>query len=552
MAFQVSPGVQVKEIDLTNVVPAVSTSIGAMVGDFNAGPIGEITTISSESELVSVFGQPSEATYVDFMQAASFLKYGRSLRVIRVDSGATNATADGTGLAINNSTVYEEDFSNGEASVGAFAARAPGTIGNGVIVSVCPADATEFSGWAYASEFDGAPGTSDYVSEKGGSDDELHVIVVDSTGNITGTPGAILEKFAYLSAEPTAKKVDGSTNYYWNAIAQTSSYVYVMDNTSAVTTGSAFNYSANAVQTVTLAGASNGTATAGSYSDALDMFKEADTVDINLLISPVDDNGSSVYATKVIEVAEYRRDLVAFISPPLADTVGSADPTGDVINYFSTLASTSYAVADSASVKMYDKYNDVFRWVPSNGHTAGLCAYTDGVADAWFSPAGLNRGNLLGVTKLSFNPNRTQRDDLYKARVNPIVSFPGEGTVLYGDKTMLSRPSAFDRINVRRLFIVLEKAIATAAKYQLFELNDEFTRAQFRNMVEPFLRDVKGRRGVTDFLVVCDGSNNTGQVIDTNNFVADIYVKPARSINFITLNFIATRTGVEFSEIAGQ
>ena len=201
---------------------------------------------------------------------------------------------------------------------------------------------------------------------------------------------------------------------------------------------------------------------------------------------------------------------------------------------------------------MYDKYNDVYRWVPSNGHVAGLCAYTDSVSEAWFSPAGLNRGNLLGVSKIAMNPTRTQRDDLYKARINPIVSFPGEGTVLYGDKTMLSRPSAFDRINVRRLFIILEKAIATASKYQLFELNDEFTRAQFRNMVEPFLRDVKGRRGVTDFLVVCDETNNTGQVIDTNGFVADIYIKPARSINFITLNFIATRTGVEFSEIVGQ
>ena len=190
-------------------------------------------------------------------------------------------------------------------------------------------------------------------------------------------------------------------------------------------------------------------------------------------------------------------------------------------------------------------------YIPACGHVAGLCANTDDVAEPWFSPAGYNRGQLLGITKLAYNPKQADRDELYKARINPIVSFPGQGTLLFGDKTAQSKPSAFDRINVRRLFIVLEKAIATAAKYQLFELNDEFTRSMFRNMTEPFLRDVKGRRGVTDFLVVCDETNNTGQVIDANRFVADIYIKPARSINFITLNFIATRTGVEFSEIVG-
>jgi phage tail sheath protein FI len=208
-------------------------------------------------------------------------------------------------------------------------------------------------------------------------------------------------------------------------------------------------------------------------------------------------------------------------------------------------------VLDSTALYVYDKYNDVYRWIPAAGTVAGLCANTDNVADAWFSPAGLNRGVLRNVVKLALNPKQAQRDTLYKARVNPIVSFPGEGIVLFGDKTALAKPSAFDRINVRRLFIAIEKAIATAARSQLFEFNDEFTRAQFLNLVEPFLRDVQGRRGITDFRVVCDESNNTAQVIDTNRFVADIYVKPARSINFITLNFIATRTGVEFSEIVG-
>jgi phage tail sheath protein FI len=242
---------------------------------------------------------------------------------------------------------------------------------------------------------------------------------------------------------------------------------------------------------------------------------------------------------------------MGFVSPPIEDTVGTSTPAADVKAFADGLTSTSYVACDSTALYVYDKYNDVYRYIGASGHQAGLCANADRVADAWFSPAGLNRGQILGVTKLAFNPKQADRDTLYKARVNPIVSLPGQGTLLFGDKTLLSRPSAFDRINVRRLFIVLEKAISTAAKFQLFEFNDEFTRAQFRNLVEPFLRDVKGRRGLTDFLVICDETNNTGQVIDANRFVADIYIKPARSINFITLNFIATRTGVEFSEIAG-
>lgn len=264
-----------------------------------------------------------------------------------------------------------------------------------------------------------------------------------------------------------------------------------------------------------------------------------------------DANGESTIASKIITVCEGRKDCVGFISPPIADST-STQPLTDVLAFANGLTSSSYAVCDSTSLKVYDKYNDVFRQIASSGYTAGLCANADNVAEPWFSPAGFNRGQLLGVTKINYNPKKADRDELYKARVNPIVSFPGQGTVLFGDKTLQGKPSAFDRINVRRLFIVLEKAISTAAKFQLFELNDEFTRAMFRNMTEPFLRDVKGRRGITDFLVVCDETNNTGEVIDANRFVADIYIKPARSINFITLNFIATRTGVEFSEIVGK
>jgi hypothetical protein len=299
--------------------------------------------------------------------------------------------------------------------------------------------------------------------------------------------------------------------------------------------------------------------TVGEIALGYDLFEDAETIDVNLLFAVPDANNASTIANDLISIATARKDCMAFVSPPLEDSVGSANPSGDVLAFVTGvgdshngLTSSSYASCDSGAVYVYDKYNDVYRYIGASGHIAGLCANADNVADAWFSPAGVNRGQLLGITKLAYNPTKAQRDALYKGRVNPLVSFPGQGTMLFGDKTLLSRPSAFDRINVRRLFIVLEKAISTAAKAQLFEFNDEFTRAQFKNLVEPFLRDVKGRRGITDSLVVCDGTNNTGQVIDANRFVADIFIKPARSINFITLSFIATRTGVEFSEISGQ
>jgi len=295
-----------------------------------------------------------------------------------------------------------------------------------------------------------------------------------------------------------------------------------------------------------------------SHQDMI-LFEDAETVDINLLFAYPDVNNSSTIANDLISIATARKDCMAFVSPPLEDSVGVANPHTSVIQWcdgtdsgHAGLTSSSYGFVDSGALYVYDKYNDVYRYIGASGHMAGLCANTDNVADAWFSPAGINRGQLLGVTKLAYNPTKAQRDELYKARINPLVSMPGQGTLLFGDKTLLQRPSAFDRVNVRRLFIVLEKAISTAAKAQLFEFNDEFTRAQFKNLVEPFLRDVKGRRGITDSLVICDGTNNTSQVIDANRFVADIFIKPARSINFITLNFIATRSGVEFSEISGQ
>jgi phage tail sheath protein FI len=557
MAFQVSPGVQVKEIDLTNVVPAVSTSIGAIAGAFQWGPVEEVRTIGSEKELVEVFGKPNNDTFNYFMNAAAFLQYGNSLRVVRVATGNQNASNDGT-ATINISN--ENDFDNTvfPASV-IVAAKYPGVLGNSLKVSICPANSTAFNNWTYKDQFDAAPGTSAFVSNKGGSTDEVHVVVIDEDGEWTGEANTVLETFAFASQASDAKASDGTNNYWREVVNNGSKYIWATGTPTTLTdegnlsAGQTFTTVTAAIDYSLTAGTDDNAPTVGELQTGYDLFGDAETIDVNLIIGGAVATGDAVtHANNLIALAEGRKDAVVFLSPAIADSVNSNTPATSVIAWADQLTSTSYAVVDSSALYVYDKYNDVYRWVSASGHVAGLCANTDNVADAWFSPAGFNRGQLLGVTKLAFNPKKADRDDMYKARINPIVSFPGEGTVLFGDKTALSKPSAFDRINVRRLFIVLEKAIATASKFQLFEFNDEFTRAQFRNLVEPFLRDIKGRRGITDFLVVCDETNNTGEVIDTNRFVADIYIKPARSINFITLNFIATRTGVEFSEIVGQ
>ena len=291
--------------------------------------------------------------------------------------------------------------------------------------------------------------------------------------------------------------------------------------------------------------------TDGARKSAFELFQDSETVDVGLIMAGP---ASLNLIGDLITIAETRKDCIVFASPQRSDVVNIASAitqTNNVLAFFNAVQSSSYVIFDSGYKYMYDRYSDVYRYVPLNGDMAGLSARTDLTNDAWFSPAGLNRGIVRGAVKLAYSPNKTQRDELYRARVNPVVSFPGQGIILFGDKTGLTTPSAFDRINVRRLFIVLEKAIATASKFQLFEFNDEFTRANFRNIVEPFLREVQGRRGITDFLVVCDETNNTGEVIDRNEFIAEIYIKPARSINFITLSFVATRTGVAFSEVAG-
>ena len=655
MAFQVSPGVNVTEKDLTNVIPAVSTTSGGIVITAEKGPIDEITTVSSEQELAEVFGKPNSSNFEEWFSAANFLGYGNNLKVVRPITGMLNASVSGSPILVKNTTDYLDNFSSAAsfaANVGAYGAREAGTLGNSLKVSVCSnstafgphsmsgnlvADAsaaigdttisvddgglmqvgdilefgdatavpstdgapsgfyykitaistnlltiarfnpqtgtTETGGlrhavvdnakvlrhWEYYFNFSNPPTTSDDVSNAGGSLDEMHIVVIDEDGVITGTTGTILETFEGVSQAVDAKSSTGASNFFADVIYAQSKFVYVMDhettlaNSGAVRTTTFDNAQGDAfvVKTYSLAGGTDDyAATNAEIATAYEKFNDAENVDLSLLIcgpsqTSADATGDTK-ATAVMDIATARKDCVAFISPAKADVVGVANAitqTQNVVGFADGLPSTSYAVIDSGYKYMYDRYNDVYRFVPLNGDTAGLCARTDSVADAWFSPGGFNRGQVRGAVKLAYNPNQTQRDELYKSRVNPIVSFPGQGTVLFGDKTAQAKPSAFDRINVRRLFIVLEKAISTAAKFQMFEFNDEFTRAQFRNLVEPFLRDVQGRRGLTDFSVVCDDSNNTGDVIDRNEFRADIFVKPARSINFIQLNFIATRTG---------
>jgi hypothetical protein len=388
----------------------------------------------------------------------------------------------------------------------------------------------------------------------------MHVAVVDEDGQWSGTKGTVLEIFENVSMASDAKDPTGASNYYKEVVNNRSKYIWwTAHNASNSNAGSASNgttYGDPATpQTVSLVNGSDGSAaTAGEINTAMDKFVSSEDVDISFLLAA--GGGQTVTTHLINNIAEVRKDCIVCLSPPSSTVVDNGTYLGkeavDVVAYRDSLPSSTYAVMDSGWKYQYDKYNDVYRWIPLNGDTAGLMVRTDSVRDPWFSPAGFNRGNVKNVVKLAWNPRKADRDTLYKNSVNPVVTFPGQGTVLYGDKTLTAEPGAFDRINVRRLFIVLEKAISTAANFTLFEFNDEFTRAQFRNLVEPFLRDVKGRRGIQDFKVVADETNNTGDVIDRNEFIGDIYVKPNRSINYIQLNFTAVRTGVEFSEIVGQ
>lgn len=437
------------------------------------------------------------------------------------------------------------------------------TLGSRIATNSNVAQTTVSRQWEFHNLVSAAPGTSTFAQTAGTSGDELHIVVVDQGGKFTGNKGAVLEVFSGLSRGTDAQAEEGGSNYYASVINKSSQYLWW----AADRTGAASNTTASVIPSTnvtplsaTLVGgtdsASESTISVASVTNAYDVFADAESIDVSLLMAGKSIGGASgeqVPNYIIDNIADRRKDCLTFISPPLAAVVkNKGNEDADVIAFRDLLPSTSYAVIDSGYKYMYDKYNDKYRWVPLNGDIAGLCAYTDKTRDPWWSPAGFNRGQVKNVVKLAWNPNAAERDDLYSAGVNPVVSFPGNGVVLYGDKTLQVKSSAFDRINVRRLFIVLEKAISTAAKFTLFEFNDSFTQAQFRNMVEPYLRDIQGRRGIYDFKVVCDGTNNTPQVVDSNSFVGDIYIKPEKSINFIRLNFVSVATGVNFSEVVGS
>jgi len=569
MSFQVSPGVNVSEIDLTTGIPAVSVSTGALVGTFRWGPILQINTITSEVDLVALHGEPDANSANSFFTAANFLQYSNDLRVARAQGANTkNATANGSGTLIKNSDDY---FSNAYTvtSTNSWAARYAGALGNSLEVVVF-ANTSAFNTtaanttdplYSFANQFDFAPNTSPYVTKVTNgavTGDELHVLVIDSKGLFTGQANTVLEKFQSLSRLTDSVGPDGSSNYYKEVVYRKSKYIYWTGHATSNTQGWGITIAAaNGISIISdasanvafLSGGADGTVASANTLVGMDLFNDPDNVDISLFMVGAGANVETNYAAGI---ADSRKDIVVFASPTLSATQDPTSPASAINTYVNTLTRSSYVFIDSGWKYQYDKYNDMYRWVPLNGDIAGLAARTDNIRDPWWSPAGLQRGQIKNVVKLAYNPKKADRDSLYKNGVNPVVSFPGEGTMLYGDKTFLNYASAFDRINVRRLFIVLEKAISKAARTSLFEFNDPFTRAQFVNMVEPFLRTVKGRRGVYDYRVVCDTTNNTPAVIDGNQFVGDIYIKPARSINFIQLNFVAVRTGVDFNEVVGN
>lgn len=696
MPFQLSPGVNVTEIDLTTVVPAVASSDGAIAGIFGWGPVGERILIDSENKLKTVFGKPTSDNAETWFTAANFLSYSNRLYVVRganTTSGDVNATlnavANTDAITGGVSSCVVKNKADFEAHAAfdqdvAFVARCPGDLGNSLKVSVCDtvnaysstlnlasgnygvandftgsanleigntsvivtftsaasnsAGANTYAGtvaatistgdyivvgnstigiqylqvanvsstlagvftinfydsyslatkfvangtvnyaiprqWEYFNVVDSAPAKTDYQLQFGNTAavDGIHVVIADEDGKFTGTPGTILETYANLSRATDAKTVGGADNYYRTVINQASQYVWstnpVVSYGASTTALALVNSTATKPKTISFVGGQYGYSESNTnlatVASGYDMFASAEDIDISLILQGKPIAGSTTSGGMTVtkfqlanylidNIAENRKDCVVFISPDDAVVSGNINNEATaLVNWRNVIHDSSYAVLDSGYKYQYDKYNDVYRYLPMNGDIAGLCARTDNQKDPWWSPAGYNRGQIKNLVKLRWNPRKADRDIIYKNGINPVMTAPGQGTVLFGDKTLQSKPSAFDRINVRRLFIVLEKAIATASKFTLFEFNDEFTRAQFKNLVTPFLRDVQGRRGITDFLVVCDDSNNTAERIDRNEFWGDIYIKPARSINFIQLNFVAVRTGVQFSEIVGQ
>ena len=739
MGFQVSPGVNITEIDLTGIVPAVSTTEAGIAGVFRWGPADVANLVSTEVELVDTYFKPDSSNFETFLTAANFLAYGNKLYVVRtvadeaknavvLQNSSTTANADNSthSVVVKNQEAYENDIT--KPSSAAFIAKYPGSLGNALKISICDsanafestvsntslgganlvAEITQgntnlvitaknhVSGsdqavtvsqaqaaltdlnntkdligvndlivvgnssigtqelrvvaveadkansdistenvdigdtastrftvsanvtvaskytlgttahmnlesstgmkrrWEYFRNFDAKPGTSLFannVANNQNANDELHIVIADEDGTISGVKGTILETYNALSRATNAKNESGETLYFETVLNDQSKWVFtggttVRPGSDLDTSGDTYVNTAVEISGVSNTvpfsrsfevgrdggtaqnqqkfiiagepGAAEGNVALSVLTNGYDKFKNAEEIDISIILQGkargASTSSSHQLGNYIIDnICEPRKDCIAIISPEKSYIINNAgDEAANTVDFRNNMTSSSYGILDGGYKYQYDRYNDVYRYVPYAGDVAGLIVRTDTNRDPWYSPAGFNRGIIKNVIKNYYNPDKADRDILYKNGINPIVTFPGQGTILFGDKTLLAKPSAFDRINVRRLFIVLEKAIATAAKYLLFEFNDEFTRAQFRNMVEPFLRDVQGRRGIFDFRVVCDETNNTGEVIDRNEFIGDIYIKPARSINFIQLNFVAVRTNVDFSEVVGQ
>jgi hypothetical protein len=656
MAFSVSPSVIVREVDASQVVPAIATPPAAIAGVFRWGPTDEPILITSENQLVDRFGKPGDNNYETWFTAADYLAYSNALYVTRAATSGS-ATADSYDIVLfpANTIISNTDVSGtvdvANSTFGAFEAKYPGELGNTLDVAyvkgnnfqsvavevgdianqtvifsgspvtqliqfassntnfqVVPAERiTEISAGdtvtigndsvgyqnllvtSFVEEVIGANGsvlTGDDASNsaligayeydvtfaskftlaetelnklsitrkwafsnlfgKAPDANNFHVTVVDRGGVISGVAGTVLERFENLSTTPGATLSDGRTNYYNDVLTNLSSWVSVANTV---------HFEAQTSKYETLSGGSDGTAEGsasfGRTALAYDNYRNANEIDISFVLQGKGDDGGQIANYIITNIADTRRDCVAFVSPSkeaVVDELKTNTKMTNVITYRNRLQSSSYMMMDSGYKYRYDKYNDKYRWTPLNGDMAGLCSRVQ----VFESPAGYRKGVIKNVIKLAFNPNKAQRDQLYSSDVNPVISQVGQGILLFGDKTGQGFASAFDRINVRRLFIAVEKSIATAAQAFLFELNDEFTQTQFRNIVEPFLREIQGRRGIIDFRVVSDATVNTPQVIDSNMFKASIFIKPARSINVIELTFVATRSGVEFDEIVGQ
>ena len=583
----VRPGVETFELDIGGSVAEAGGSPTGVVIDAKWGPVDQRVAITSLAELEDNFHQPVATDpgvgpqYLRWFTVADYLGYGGNAIVARaVNAAARNAVNGGSAALIKNKTAFD----GATVTSHKFIARYPGVLGNSLAVSVCTG-ATEFSaagstdwgaGQNFDNLFDGAPGTSDFVA---GNDadgvDEMHIVVYDKDGLITGEKNKVLETFGYVSKAADATGPTGGSIFYETVINTTSKYIYA-GSADLTTVGSNSAYGANSNGNTTaydtestatdfdLAGGVDGSTVVGDATTTLNsLFTSREDVEISGLLAPHwtaigDHNGTDdvAFVAACVTIANSRKDCIVFASPDVMTATGipeaAAVADASVTAWTGHLSGrSSYVVIDSGWHHKYDRFNDVNRWVPLAGHTAGIYSRLARDSETFFSPAGFTRGVLTGVGTLAWNPSQTYRDTLYKNNVNPIVNFPGRGTVLFGDKTYVSKPGSFDRINIRSLFILLRKSVAEFAEDILFETNDAFTRSIFVSAVDGFLANIQSRRGLEEYRVVADTSNNTATVLNNNQFVADIFVRPLNSINYIRLNFVSVRSGVEFSELAG-